>query len=74
MQPDKFCSNCVYVEKGLEGNVGMGRCKRYPPTLSPYLLIDQPKPKFDVTLTKFVQEPWLFPIVSGDDWCGEFEL
>ena len=72
MQGDKICRDCCYFEKW--GVAGLGHCKRFPPTIPPHLVIDQPRPRSEVTALEFEKHPWSTPIVEEEDWCGEFKL
>jgi hypothetical protein len=53
------CKDCNYYEDG--------RCKRHPPVPTKEIASFE---EFEAT---FVMVS-LFPKVSGDEWCGEFEV
>ena len=66
------CKSCYFFEIGPIS--GLGYCRRFPPTITPHMVIEQATPRFDVTPLEFEKHEWLPTIVSEDDWCGEHKI
>ena len=77
------CRNCKFFQKLENGYVEddlsfyiYGLCRRYPPTSSVYTSYGSVKhPSGDVVpVENCVNSLYRFPNVSGDEYCGEFNM
>lgn len=73
------CENCRFydmVNKAEDDFAGSGECRRSPPVFSPAYLASERQLNRDAYETRLVDcdpRAWRFPMVHGDDWCGEYQ-
>lgn len=74
------CANCRFWSLGKsEGEKKSGKCRVRPPTLN-HSYVDYLAKKRDVSYELEIaaiahgdEFAWQFPVVSGADWCGEWQ-
>lgn len=78
------CTDCRFFDSwgDDEGGHEEGQCRRYPPTMSDAMVKEQAKTMscereevLSISTERAVcmQVVYRFPIISGDDWCGEWQ-
>ena len=65
MGPDQVCRACRYYAPEADAAI-VGRCRRYPPAI---VAVGEWEHEYN-TFKLAADQEW--PIVSDDDWCGEF--
>ena len=63
----RFCN--VFRPNEDEPNMSIGGCHRFPPRAAP----DWETQMTDGRCSEEDVGAWAFPVVYGNDWCGEFQ-
>ena len=69
----KACQTCDFSHV-LDGDRGeVLQCRRNPPTIVPYVIVESNSDCDGLTSVEGHTKPYKeFPLVSPDDWCGQW--
>lgn len=65
------CDKCKFWEKNYLENQGI--CRRYPPHFDPNTEPEQGEYGYRLDRYRNFASSFIFPVTTGDDWCGEFK-